>query len=548
MRKWLLFLLLVIGGSATAQLRINGHQALWIEATSTFYVTVPEQFFGTDATMTIDFDGTYQQCLINGTILNKGDSYTFPYLSNNNSFQIVLNGKTSTSRFATLRFTFLPIVQLVGEFGYNYAEGKVLLLLPDATAPDTLPASLKWRGGSTNAANKHKRNYHVKLKKNMSLFGMRNDDSWILDAGQADVFRLRNRIAWDIWRDLAHPPYYIDKEPAARNSIEGKVVELFLNEDYRGIYHLSENIDRKQMRLKQVKDGEVRGCLYKVKDYGYGNMNDTVAPYDNTSVMWEKIEAKYPDLQDNDTTDWSTLYNAFNFVTFSTDKEFEEHVEEYFDLPVLADYCIFVTVLGALDNRGKNTFWAVYDKTKDKKLTPVPWDLDCTIGQEWAGSISIPNLLVDLGIGLTNRLNEHNICHFNDTLNNRYKELRQSLFSTDSLISRYVAYYEMVKNSGAAAREAARWSGDSDVRGSTINFDKEIDYIKKWILIHLNLLDQAYFPVHKWYEWIQGINDTSVAPRKPAEGLYTIDGRRVDDTCPPKPGIYIRNGRKVIIR
>lgn len=548
MRKWLFFLLFAIGGSATAQFRIDGHQVLWDETTNTFLATVPEDFFGTDATITIDFDAKWQQFLINGTILDNGDSYTFQCLSADDSYQIVLKGKTNDTRFATLKFTFLPIVQLIGEFGYDYADGKLLLLRPDTPAADTLSASLKWRGGSTNAANKHKRNYHVKLTKNMSLLGMRNDDSWILDAGQADVFRLRNRVAWDIWSDLAHPPYYIDKEPAARNTIDGKVVELFLNQDYRGIYHLSENIDRKQMRLKAVNDGCVRGCLYKVKDYGYGNMNDTVAPYDNASVIWENIEAKYPDLQDNDTTDWSTLYNAFNFVTFSTDEEFEKHVEEYFDLPVLADYCLFAAVLSALDNRGKNTFWAVYDKTKDKKLTPVPWDLDCTTGQEWAGSISAPEILIDLGIGLVNRLYKHNVSHFNDTLNNRYKELRQSVFNTNSLISRYVAYYEMLNNSGAAAREEALWSGDSDVRGAIINFDKEIIYIKKWLTIHLNLLDQAFFPLYKWYQSIEGINDTSVAPRKTREGLYTIDGRRVDETCPPKPGIYIRNGRKVIIR
>ena len=541
-----MLLFMAAGKAVSAQLVVDGRQAAWDKLTNTFLATIPEDYFNQSMTLSIATDSTWNNVTINGETIKNG--FTFNDISADQTALITYEDKNHDSICAQLRFTFLPIVLLQGEFGYDYTEGTILLSSPDNAATDTLPASLKWRGGSTNTPDKHKRNYKVKLNEDKSLLGMRNDDSWVLDAGQADVFRLRNRVAMDLWNDMAHSPYYINKEPAARNGVSGKVIELFLNDEYRGIYNLSENLDRKQMKLKKVKDGEVRGCLYKVKGYGYGNMYDTVDLYDNHSVRWELIEAKYPDLQDNDTTDWSTLYNALNFVTFSTDEEFEEHVEEYFDLPVLADFCIFAAALSALDNRGKNTFWAVYDKTKDKKLTPAPWDLDCTTGQEWAVDINTPDILIDIGLGVVYRLNEHNVLNFNDTLNCRYHQLRKTLLHTDSLISRYDYYYTLVTQSGAAAREENLWSGDSDVRGDTICFKEELAYIHSWLTLHLDLLDEAYFPLYKWYEWIEGVEEVKNAPTGIPDALYTIGGQRVVATSRPKPGIYIRNGKKVVIR
>ena len=73
------------------------------------------------------------------------------------------------------------------------------------------------------------------------------------------------------------------------------------------------------------------------------------------------FEAKYPDLNDLDSTDYSTLWNAINFVVNSSNSDFKKHVQEYFDIPVLIDYYLFVVLLNALDNEGKNMYWAVYD-------------------------------------------------------------------------------------------------------------------------------------------------------------------------------------------
>ena len=98
---------------------------------------------------------------------------------------------------------------------------------------------------------------------------MREDNNWILDAGQVDLFRLRNRIATEIWNEFASKPYYTSKEPKAKSGVAGKVVEVILNNEYRGIYSLTETMDRKELKLKKYDDinQEFHGQLWKVSSW-----------------------------------------------------------------------------------------------------------------------------------------------------------------------------------------------------------------------------------------------------------------------------------------
>ena len=425
----------------------------------------------------------------------------------------------------------------------------MLLYEPDKAYADTLQASIKWRGSTTNTPDKHKRNYKIKLKEDRKLLGMRNDNNWILDAGQPDVFRLRNRVAMDIWSDMAPPLYYAQQEPKARSAISGRVVEVFLNDEYMGIYNFSENMDRKQMKVKKIDaEGNIRGCLYKAKGWGYPLMYDTLyVPTNNLSEQWDHFEVKYPDLADSDTTDWTTLYNAIDFVVMSSEQDFRDHVAEYFDIPVLVDYCIFGSALNAIDNYGKNIYWAVYDKTVDKKLTLAAWDLDCTVGQRWASQFNpdfiSPHFLFDMTFGLTKRLIQLDVDNFVDKLNTRYAELRKGILATDSLQRRYEYYYDLITRSGAAKRETTRWSGDSDINGELMSFDYEISYIKSWLTPHLRDLDREGFPLSEQVI-PEAITPLVESPVRADEIIYDLTGRRVSPASMSK-GIYIVNGKKV---
>ena len=432
----------------------------------------------------------------------------------------------------------LPIIKLTGDFGYDYQDGTVSIIYPDGSSEDSLTARIKWRGGSTNAEGKHKRNYKIKFTDDHRFFGLRKDDSWILDAGQADVFRLRNLIATELWNDFATKPYYIDKEPDALSGVRGKVVEVYLNDEYRGIYSFMENMDRKQMKLKKFdENGLIRGVMWKSKGYSSSMMTIVPESYDNKESMMDVFEAKYPDLDDLDSTDYSTLWNAINFVVNSSDEEFRQHVHEYFDIPVIIDYYLFVYVLNALDNRGKNMYWAVYDQTKDKKITPAVWDLDISMGAKSALQYDKDFISPEYDPGdvlyLITRLKNLNVDDFNNKVRNRYVELRKTVFSIHSLQQRYEYYYDLLVTSGAAEREAEKWSMDSDVCGEIIDFDLEILFIKFWITRRIIQMDHIFL-YNK-----SSITNTPAEQDDKVISIYNLQGQKMPTNQQLPKGIYI---------
>lgn len=440
----------------------------------------------------------------------------------------------------------LPTVRLTGTFGSDYQPGTIEI------EGESYPVSVKWRGATTGGDQKHKHHFKIKFPSNQSFFGMRSDNNWLLDAGQADPFRLRNRIATDLWLDMARKPYYADQEPQALSGVRGRVVELYLNGQYEGIYCFTENIDRKQMQLTKQTKTNIRGVLWKAEGYRYANMWDVENDYDNTKPTWGSFEAKYPDLEDRDTTDYSTLYRAIDFVVNSSNDEFSAHVADYFDLPAVMDYYLFINALGAVDNVGKNTFWAVYDQlSSDRRLTPAVWDLDLTVGAPLLAKFNPvfddPDLVLFGGINLVHRLITLNVDNWNSLAYERWQELRQSWLATDALIQRYRDAVELLEESGAARRETDRWSGDSDILGATIDFRRDADSIAWWLNIHLPLLDTVLCDTT--IIRILGIN-TALAqqPWRPNQPVYNLQGQRQRTDLPLRPGLYIRSGRKFVVK
>ena len=547
---FIIILCLAISIPSYAQFTINGKHIIYDKQNDTYMACIPEDAFGKDyeAIILLDIASDWSDLSIDGTQI--AYSYTFKQVEGNKLYSI--HARKGNKEINTkITFTFLPLLVLQGSFGYDYTQGSMSLYSSDATEPTISLIKAKWRGGSTNTADKHKRNYKIKTlnengkKLEISLLGMREDNNWILDAGQVDLFRLRNRIATEIWNDFASKPYYTPKEPKAKSGVAGKVVEVILNNEYRGIYSLTETMDRKELKLKKYDDinQEFHGQLWKVSSWDKAQFWNIDKDYDNTKETWHAFETKYPDFEDVNPTDYTHLYNAINFVANSNDEIFKKEVSEYFDIPVLIDYQIFLEVLKPIDNCGKNMYWGIYDVARDKKLTLAIWDLDASVGQDWHCSTPLhPDYVspdTELGIkeafNLYTRLSTLNVDNYNQKVADRYHELRKTYFSEENLISKYQSYYDMLVKSGAASREESKWSKDSDIGGYPLNFEKEIEYIKNWIIERLKYLDTTQFPT------INGIQKTQYLKQTKTTQTYNMLGVKVNTSY---KGIKIINGKK----
>ena len=525
-----------------AQFTINGKPVVYNATDSIYMCAIPDSIFGGDYVAQIEIEGRSAV----------DDSIVFADVIGGKRYDLHAHLDNGDSLVCGITFTNLPLVVLEGEFGYDYAEGTVHLYHPDSVpGMNNMSAKIKWRGGSTNTANKHKRNYTLKFlnekgkKQKRQFFGLRNSNYWILNAGQVDLARCRNLIGHELWQDMCRKPYYIAQAPDALTNVRGQFVEVILNDEYRGLYSLTENVDQEQMGLMEYDEEQsvIHGQLWKTDSWDGTTMKDLTA-YDNGQEKYRGYETKYPDFDDVNPTDYSLLYNAIAFVVNSTDQEFEQHVEKFFDVPVLIDYYLFLDVLVARDNNGKNMFWGCYDKQSDKRLTVGVWDLDCTIGQNYTDTDPHPDSFgpeVDVRsqqMRLTSRLLK--IPYYSNLVCERYWELSKTYLNADSLTARYEKYFSLFERGGADSREEKRWSGDSDIAGLSLSFQEEFEFMADWIRKRFAYLNSKEFNTNNP---TTGLEQSSNIVSE--DQLFTLLGVPVEQ--PMGGGIYIQRGRKILV-
>lgn len=515
------------------ELQFNDKAPVWDSRYTRFMHTIPETSMGgNDYTATVTYtpvDSEKSYVLtIDGTPVSSGADYTFTEVSGGKTYTLTLSDGENEPVAAELTFTSLPIVEINGSFSSTYAPGNLRVNQWFSTGVDSLyNAKLKWRGAT--AMGKPKKSYAIKVldanqaSKDVSFLGLREDNNWILDAAYVDLSRIRNRVSTDLWNDFSTPPAYFAQEPKAVNGTRGRFVEVLLNGAYEGVYCMTEKVDRKQLKLKKIKmtetESTVRGCLYKSDQWSYSvlmghDMGSRYYPqlspaaYDNNSMTWDNWEMKYPDLEDGEIVDWEPLYNAIDFVATSSSTAFRTHVSKYFDMPVVLDYYLFIELILATDNHGKNLYWHCYNRQDTEptqlnkqavRMSLTPWDLDGTWGRRWDGSLTYTTPEQDFvdflwahehgELTLYKRLKELDYQNWTDSLALRYALLRQSYFDEEALVERFSRYLDEFDLSGAGDRETTRWV-KSDA--GALDFDAERSILADWIHKRLMYLDNQY--------------------------------------------------------
>lgn len=529
---------------------------------------------------------------------------TIPAPSCASAYPLQLVDSAGTVRAATtLQFTYLPLVEVNVSScnGSYYTQGTIRVTYADVAGHDsTYIAAYKWRGAT--AQGYAKKAYSIKLRDengnsvDRKFLGLRNDNNWILDAMATDNACMRNRVSTDLWNDFSVKPYYYDRESKARTGTRGKFVEVFYNGKYHGIYCMTEKLDRKQLKLQKyvsaaestTGEEEIHGVLYKSAQWSYevlmGHEQDSrtfpltnPSGYSNTLGVetWSEFEIKYPDYED-EAVDWEPLYNAVKFVATSNQLPFEQGVKDYFDYPMLKDYYLFLDLLLATDNHGKNMFYYAYDKQgpEGNLLGVAPWDLDGVFGQRWDKSTSYTSdATQDLDdflwahehgqVTYYYRLNQSSTLNWSEELAARYAELRPGYFEPDNLANRFIDYADLFEQSNALAREEDRWPTIHSSIASSV------DYAAEWVRSRVAALDEKYGfdPVasaindaqsEAYFHALGGQGSIAVnCGKAQTVHVYGLDGKLVRSAELQRgfnaiqglgAGVYIVNGEKVIVK
>lgn len=418
---------------------------------------------------------------------------------------------------------------------------------PDSQFTVTYSCQLKYRGATSLSY--QKKSFAVKLvdsngdKLDAEILGLREDNSWILDAMAIDRIRMRNRVCFDLWNQLSTTPY--DTKFDSRNGTVGMFVEVFLNGKYHGLYCLTDKINRELLGLKKTdtdKNGnvKVKGILYKgikwddvqscyLLSYNEQRMD---------TLSWNAFELKYPDEYPSEQT-WQPLADLIDFCSKKTAlSTFKEKWETYFYQENLMDYYVFTLALNVRDNFYKNTYISVVNITKGHRFLITPWDMDASLGGNWNGEyyLGYSNYKRYYQAPL-NRLVSQNLNEFYNNSVLLWESVSNTVFSIKNVNSILDKYAESFEKSGAWQREYKKWNKNPVELTESVY--EELDYVKRWYKGNrANLFTQF------------GIEDGVTLPfmDSPEKAIYDIRGNRIHNEIYALPsGFYFINGQKVFI-
>lgn len=321
-----------------------------------------------------------------------------------------------------------------------------------------------------------------------SLFGLRRDDEWILNAMYSDASKIRDKLSADLWNGFGSQ---VSEFPDAKFGTDLVYVEVFFNQEYWGLYGLMEPVDSKQLDL--TKEGENAPVEYSYK---------SVAPQDISTeeilkgTLFEEemsgfeLKGSYTSI---DRSSWEPLLSYLKLRDLSEDETFVENVSTQVDVDGAINIWIYLQAVLGIDNRGKNMYYVAKSNHNAYQIYFAPWDMDLTWGDSlkdgsgealWEVGL-FSNLYSErINWSIGDRLIELNVENTREQISEKWKLLRESIFSDENLVSSVDRLVHEVRDSGALERDKMRWP-DS-------NFGADYDLFKRMALYRMKILDYYF--------------------------------------------------------
>lgn len=357
-------------------------------------------------------------------------------------------------------FTGLPIVALHPESGVGDDDvpGRVTVAGAGYEAVDGAALMHKRGGGFYLGFDKF--SYRIEFQhyasngkadqQSVSLLGMEADSDWLLLCNAQDETAVRNELCWDLWRKWNE-----GKENYA--VLDTRLVEVFVDDEYKGIYQLCQRIDVEKEMLKM---GGNPNTDYVVRLIRPARDTGRVVE-DHMDTYTVAYELRHAPRGKNNVRAFEMMhaYEYMNYLEpYVTDEVFLELAEEWVDVGQLMDYYCFAQAcsLGG-DNVFNNLYiWIQREKNGDFRYRISPWDMDRSFNTKVDG-VTVDDL--DLQMVMPRRLLDRDYLGSRTTLHEIFNEKRATILSDDALYQWIAEMEDMINASGAYLRESEKWRG-----------------------------------------------------------------------------------------
>ncbi len=359
----------------------------------------------------------------------------------------------------------------------NYVRGTITISDPGKLYSEveefSAPMGIRGRGNSTWGW--PKKPWKVKLDEKAEILGMPADKEWALLANYADRTLLRNVVAMKLSEICG-----FSWTPKMRS------VEVYLNNEYQGVYTLCEH---KKVSSSRVAIDKKTDFYFEIEE----NQDETTVWRTSMGVPMMFSEPEVPTPEQFDYV--RQLFNDFEKALYSDDVA---AYEDYVDVDSFINYYIVQELTKNVDgNFRKSTFLT---KEQGKKLEMYHlWDFDLTLGNcgyfDWRVGNGPQNFFIkDFASNCTPGDNWINLMMrdpaFLIKLKSRWNALMPQFEKIPQFIEQQALYLDQ-----AQKRNFQRWSilesVDWVMFPSLGSYEKEVDYLIDFYTDRLYWLDSA---------------------------------------------------------
>lgn len=354
---------------------------------------------------------------------------------------------------------------------------------------------IRLRGNSTMKA--RKRPYRIKFDDKQSLFGLKSNKSWVLLADYYDQSYIRNYTAFTLADEFDN----MDFAPTPHH------VALILNNEFKGIYLLCEQMDEKKGRANVDDDFDITvdkefPFLIEMDLKAYMEGETGVDNFYVKSVN-NHVEIKFPEADeryataDNDIV-YDYIYEYVNavFTTMKTNEKVEVSfrdapvgLEDLVDMDSAVDYYLVNEIMVNTDNPYKSIY---FHKTKDGKMEFGPiWDFDFSMTTKLVAPYDQSYIEDSEVLWIAQKSAIYQNLFKNETFYNkvvaRYNEKSSAIINTYNSLKAYKDVIDEVANI-----DAKMWHGMT----GEFQFDMQYDYVRLFLMDRYNYLNNVFAKTH----------------------------------------------------
>lgn len=412
------------------------------------------------------------------------DDYTYDYpcdaMEDEYRYELIAYTDTQYAYIGVV-FTGLPIVTMDifydGEVEEQYVPAHVSVAGAGYEAIDTAALTHMRGGGVYKGIDKfsYRIQFHdemgrgSKKTKDLSVLGMEEDSDWLLICNAQEETAARNYLAYEMWK-----MWHAD-EPAPMK-LESELVELFIDDEYMGIYQMMERIDAQEEILGMGGDLQTDSAVRLViasnrgekPSKSYGTRSSFFAEYrygpgGDADAVFERFDA----------------YARMNEIVEDRpdDEEFAELAQKYVDLDSALNYYLFMQACGLSDNVINNLYVWMMEEEGRMVYEFSPWDMDyCLLetGFQEDGSV-VPYF--EEKMVFVHRMLDLNLMNSRERLWEIWQEKRETILSDAAVWDWIMDMQTYLNASGAYRRESNKWRGGAYQVNMTPMLDFELEHL-----------------------------------------------------------------------